>query len=93
MPTFLLYPATPNFRRADGFNAVVVPAANAAAAPAAARALFKSVEPDAFDKFTAVEVGAATAFAVQGHPPVSQPGNVEGLPILGRGGHIDMQPA
>lgn len=93
MPTFLLYPAAPNFRRADGFNTVVVPAANAAAAPATARALFKRVAPDAFENFTVIEVGASTAFAVQGHPPVSQPGNAEGLPTLGRGGQEDMLPA
>lgn len=93
MPTFLLYPAEPQYRRADGFNAVVVPAADAASAPAAARALFKAIPSDAFDNFAVVLVGAATAFAVQGHPPVSKPGNAEGLPTLGRGGQIDMIPS
>ena len=61
MATFLLYPAQPQFRRADGLNAVVVPAADAASAPAAARALCKRVEIDAFDNFTVVEIGATTA--------------------------------
>lgn len=92
MATFLLYPAEPHFRRADGLNAIVVPAADAASAPAAARALCKRVEIDAFDNFAVVEIGATTAFAVEGHPPVSQPGNAEGLPHLGRGGHEVMVP-
>ena len=87
MATFLLYPAQPQFRRADGINTIVVPAADAASAPAAARALVRNVAPDAFDDFTVVEIGATTAFAVEGHAPVSQPGNVEGLPTLGRAGH------
>lgn len=93
MPTFLLYPAEPQYRRADGFNAVVVPAADAASAPAAARALFKAIEGDAFANFAVVLIGAATSFAVQGHPPVSRPGNAESLPTLGRGGQVDMIPA
>lgn len=93
MATFLLYPAQPQFCRADGLNAIVVPAADAASAPAAARALCKRVGTDAFDNFTVVEIGATTAFAVEGHPPVGQPGNAEGLPHLGRSGDKVMLPA
>lgn len=93
MPQFILYADQPQTRRADGVNTVVVVAADAASAPAAARALVRSAAPDAFDDFRVVTLGEATEFVVEGTPLVGRPGNTEGFPILGRGGQQTLTPA
>lgn len=93
MPQFILYAEKPETRRADGINTIVVVATDAAAAPAAARALVRGVAPDAFDRFRVVALSAATEFVIEGAPLVSRPGNAESLPTLGRGGHVPLLPA
>lgn len=90
MPQFILYADRPETRRADGINTIIVVAADAAAAPAAARALVRAAESDAFKNFRVLALGAATEFAVEGSPLVGRPGNAENLPTLGRGGHVTM---
>lgn len=93
MPQFILYAEKPETRRADGINTLVVVAADAAAAPAAARALVRGVAPDAFDNFRVVALDAATEFVVEGHPLVGRPSNADGLPTLGRAGQETCRPA
>lgn len=91
MPHFLIYADSPNKRRPDGLNALVVEAANAASAPAAARGLLRNGGTVSdFETFSVVEVGPGVQFACQGDGIVAQPGNSAGLPTIDRGGNIPL---
>ncbi|MBB5212612.1 hypothetical protein [Microbulbifer hydrolyticus] len=89
MAHFLVFADQPNKRRSDGLNALVVEAADAASAPAAARALVGG-SATTFDNFAVTEIAPGVQFALQGNGVVGQPGNSLGLPTVDRGGNVPL---
>lgn len=90
MPAFVLHARTAASRRSDGLNVIVVNAADAASAPAAARALFRdgNIFDTDFDDFAVVEFADTTpGFVAQGNGLVGAAIGQSTWPTLTRGGN------
>lgn len=92
MPHFLFFADTPEKRRPDGLNAVLVEGADQAAAETAIAGLMKDGNGAEFDNFAVVEItdtsGVMVAF--QGEGALGQPGNSLGIPTISRGGGVPL---
>ena len=96
MAVFLVFPklhTAPHLRRADGIVGAVVAAADAAAAPAAMRALIKGATAKDFVGWSTMKVSDAEDAGFKpcilyGDSIIGPPGNNVGLPTISRGGNV-----